>query len=283
MIRIKLNCAANSIARTFADDIANMLTKNSGYTVQAKVSVTSRDVYKITWYYNDNVGLSDFISEVKDTLAIEEDNFEYDVNGLPILPSADLAKKRDIYPDVVLKNWSSNSSFKLFCANYGLKLAKPLHVTKQREEVTGSNARAWEAASGQKIKSQNFLHFITGYFEQVSQVNQTTDRDWMIKCIDMLFRYNKIYVDNKKKYIDDADSDMLYNANAREMFKKKGSFIITKTSHWENGKSEPIPMSDTDAKKAADAAYTVLDKYYPEFMNYCDIQVNDGLVYITVK
>ena len=105
----------------------------------------------------------------------------------------------------------------------------------------------------------------------------------MIKCIDMLFRYNKIYVDNKKKYIDDADSDMLYNANAREMFKKKGSFIITKTSHWENGKSEPIPMSDTDAKKAADAAYTVLDKYYPEFMNYCDIQVNDGLVYITVK
>lgn len=283
MIRIKLNCAANSAARTFANDISNMLTQNSGYKVQAKVSVTSRDMYKITWYYNDNAGLSDFISEVKDTLAMEEDDFEYDVNGLPILPSADLAKKRDIYPDVVLKNWSADSSFKLFCANYGLKLAKPLHVTKQREQVTGSNARAWEEATGEKIESSNYLHFITGYFEQVSQVNQVTDRDWMIKCIDTLFRYRKIYENNKKKDVDTADAYLLRDNGVREVFKKKGSFIITRTSQWENGKWKPTPMSDADAKKVADTVYKVLDKYYPEIIDYCDIQVNDGLVYITVK
>ena len=48
MIRIKLNCAASSAASTFANDIANMLTKNTSYKVKAKVAVTGKDVYKIT-------------------------------------------------------------------------------------------------------------------------------------------------------------------------------------------------------------------------------------------
>lgn len=284
MIRIKLNCAAKSAASTFANDIATMLTKNSGYKIKAKVAIASRDVYKITWYYNDEAGASDFISEVKDKLAIIDDDFEYDVNGLPILPSADYNNKRSIQPDSVMKNWSSDSSFKLFCANYGLKLTKPLHVTKQREELTGSNARAWEEATGEKIESSNFLHFITGYFEQVSQVNQTTDRDWIIKCIDMLFRYGKIYENNKKKYIEDADAYLLRDNGVRNIYKRKGSFIIASNDHWvENGKYEPTPMSDADAKKVADTAYKILDKYYPEFLDYCDIQITDGLVYITVK
>lgn len=279
MLKLHLNCAERSSAREFADKISKMLSANSLFTVTAKIANVDRNIYKITWWYNDNRTPGMFVARIKDYIAQEEDNFEYDVSGLAITNRSKAKAKENVQPDVIMKQWEDSGKFKLFCAMYGLQPTKPLHLSKKREELTGSNARALERATGEKLISDNFVHFITGYFEQAVSQYQTSDQDWNIKCIDTLLKYHKIFQNGKKVYIDDEDLPTNSPLRRADSMKKKNTFYIGSPGEWKSSNLKPLDNPNV----VADEVKRIIGKYYPEILKSCDIIVDDGIVVITVN
>ena len=285
MLRLKINCTTRLPIRDFADKVSELLSHASVFQVSAKVSTTGRDLYKITWWYNDGLGAADFVAYMKDWENYENDSYDYDVSGLPIMQRDVVRDKAKIQPDAVMKQWEESGKFKVFCAMYGVKLVKPLYLTKKREELTGSNARAWERATGKKAISDNFMHFITGYFEQTVNQYQTADSDWAIKCVDSLLRYGRVFKDNKKVYIDDADREALNKAldgmlyNYGTIARKKNVFYIGTAGEW---KSSPLQPLKSNPENGIRVLKSVLAKYYPDIAKSCTFAVEDGKVKITV-
>lgn len=279
MIKLHINCSERSSAREFADRLSYLLSANSLYTVTAKIANVGRDAYKITWWYNDNKGPGHFAAEVKDEIAFEEGDFEYDVSGLAITNRDKAKAKENVQPDVLMKQLEASGKFKIFCAMYGLRPTKPLHLTKQREEMTGSNARAWERSTGKKLESDHFIHFITGYFEQTVSQYQTGDQDWNIKCVDALLRYQKVFQNGKKVYIDQEDRTVDNPLHYTDIMKKKNKFYIGYPGEWKSSNMKPLKNPDA----VANAAKELIGKYYPEILESCDIGVDNGIVVITVN
>lgn len=279
MLRLKINCAARLPVRDFADKVSELLSNVSIFSISAKVATTSRDLYKITWWYNDNANSADFVAYVKDRENYENDTFDYDVSGLPILQRDVVRDKAKIQPDTIMKQWEESGKFKVFCAMYGVKLVKPLQLTKKREELTGSNARAWERATGKKLESDNFIHFITGYFEQAVSQYQTSDRDWNIKCIDTLLKYHKVFQNGKKVYINDEDLAPDSPLRHAESIKKKNTFYIGSFREWQSSNLKPLDNPDV----VANDVRKLIGRYYPEILKSCDISIDNGIVVITVN
>lgn len=279
MLKLRINCSERSSAREFADKVSDMLSANSLFTVTAKIANVDRNVYKITWWYNDNKSARMFAAEVKDEMALAEDDFEYDVSGLAITNRDKAKAKENVQPDAVMKQWEASGKFKFFCAMYGLQPTKPLHLSKKREELTGSNARAWERATGEKLISDNFIHFITGYFEQAVSQYQINDQDWNVKCIDTLLKYHKVFQNGKKVYISGEDLSADSPLRHAETIKKKNKFYIGSFREWQSSNLKPLENPDevvADVKK-------LIGKYYPEILKSCDIRVDNGIVVITVN
>ena len=289
MLKLKINCAQGSAARELANKISDSLSKLTVFDVEAKVAITGRDTYKITWYYNDNTSAGAFAAAMRDMFAqeeaIENDTLEYDVEGNPVTECKnceDFTEKSKRKPDVILNNWETSGKLKAFCAMYGMKMTKPIHYTAKREQLTGSNARDWERITGEKIISENFIHFMTGYFEQAVDAYQTSDTDWVIKCLDNLFRYNRVFSGNKKVYIDKDDSDRLSAVMGWDGISKKkntiilGGIKIMKGSKWV---SQPLK----DPNETAQVVDDLIKKYYPDFVGKYNIEPKDGFVYITAQ
>ena len=279
MIKLRINCSERSSAREFADKVSSMLSANSLFNVNAKVANVGRDTYKITWWYNDNKGPGHFLAEVKDEIALAEDDFEYDVSGLAITNRDKARSKENVQPDTVMKRWEEAGKFRIFCAMYGLRPTKPLHLTKKREELTGSNARAWERATGEKLISDNFIHFITGYFEQTVSQYQTNDQDWNVKCIDNLLKYHKVFQNGKKVYVSQEDLPADSPLRDTESMKKKNKFYIGSFREWQSSNLKPLKNPDG----VANDLRRIISKYYPEMLNSCDISIDNGIVIVTVN
>lgn len=288
MLKLKINCAQGSAARELANQISNTLSKLTVFKVEAKLAIIGRDTYKITWYYNDNASAGRFVAQLRDLFAqdeaIENDTLEYDVAGNPVFECKnceDFTEKSQRKPDEILNNWENSGKLKSFCAMYGLKMSKPIHYTSKREQLTGSNARDWERITGEKLISDNFIHFMTGYFEQVVDAYQSSDTDWVAKCLDNLFRYHKIFSGKKKVYIDNVDSDRLSAVTGWDGISKKKNTIILGGEQIKKG-SKWVSRPLKDPNETAKVASELIKKYYPDFVGKYTIEPKDDFVYITV-
>lgn len=64
-IKVYIKASTGSTATMLAKDVANTLSKGCDVPVSYKVSTISRDVYKITWFYYDLPGVSQFVNTVR--------------------------------------------------------------------------------------------------------------------------------------------------------------------------------------------------------------------------
>lgn len=248
------------------------------YLIYAKTTVTGKNVYKITWYYNDNTATSRFLAYMNDRKSYDNDSYEYDVQGLPILQQDAVRQKENIQPDELMKQWEDSGKFKIFCAMRRMKIVKPLHFMKQKEEVHGSNVRDYERITGKKYESGNLMHFITGYFEQTVSQYQTGDSDWKIKCVENLVRYGKIFKDNKKIAIPEGNEDFS-REKAKEISRKKNVSTISGFRTW---KTDPIkPLKDPEGY--IQSTKELISKYYPDLVDSCIFSNDNGVVKITVN
>ena len=288
MLKLKINCAQGSAARELANKISDALSKLTVFPVEAKLAIMGRDTYKITWYYNDNTSAGKFAAELRDLFsqeeAIENDTLEYDVEGNPVMECKnceDFTKKSQRKPDDILNNWENSGKLKSLCAMYGLKITKPIHYTSKREQLTGSNARDWERITGEKLISNNFIHFMTGYFEQVVDAYQNSDTDWVAKCLDNLFRYHKVFSGKKKVYLDRDDSDRLSAVMGWDgISKKKNTFVLGGEKVKKGSKWVSLPLKDPN--ETVKVINEIIKKYYPDFVGKYDIEPKDDFVYVTV-
>lgn len=260
-----------SPARAFANAIAEMLKKASKQNINVKVSILDRDSYKVMWWYIDMPGLRHFLNNFQYMEAVENDELEYDVYGNPIHPNS----KTYISPVDALETWEDSGKLKTFAAMYGLSLESELYVTDRPEELTGSNARAWEQLTGEKLQSSNTVYTISLRLKQVGEANQAEDKDWAIKCLDMLFRHGKFYQNGKKVKITDGRWSGLYN----ELIRKKNVFYFSAAKPWYSaGDTSPY-----DVNKIADMVESKISTFYPDLLNQCDIQIADDQVILTVN
>jgi len=287
---VALNSAtAKSPARELAEYIGHYVTKATGIGLDIKVSTLDRGKYKIQWQYwqaSPNLAgligiINDDYTEMPDDYAIDEDMLEYDVEGNAILPS-DVRRDRDANqrkasPEEVLKYWVDTPQFKITCANFGFKVISKLYTKEITPEATGSNARAFERAFGYKPVRKDRYYTMTISVEQVSQVGATTDHDWMIKALDMLFRHCKVFVDGKKQYVSGvrAGEDNCFAALGEALgnsypplyfpdFRRKGN-IFTFRSYG---------IKDLDWERAETELAKIIQTFYPDYLEYCTFQAD---------
>lgn len=262
-MKIYVKASTGSTATVLAKDVAATLSKICDVPVKYKVATVSRDTYKITWYYYYLPGASKFVNSVRTQLAIEEDNFEYDVNGLPIMP-ADV--ENTIGPNVLIKDWVDSGKFDIMAKlYYGLTVASNLYIKSMPKEATGSNARAYERAFGHPIETDDKVFTITLRVKQVSDVNKTSDVDWNVKCIDSLFRYHKVYDGGKKIRIPNDEitqlNDLLkYNS----VTKRKNTISL-------------VPKVNRNIEDVSSIIDAFINKYYPEMQYNLSIS-NDNII-----
>lgn len=258
--------STGSTATMLAKDVADTLRKICKTSVNYKVATLGRDTYKITWYYYYLPGVSKFVNSLRTQFAIEEDDFEYDVNGLPIMP-ADV--ENTIGPDVLIENWVNSGKFDIMAKlYYGLAVASNLYIKSMPKEATGSNARAYEKAFGHPIETDDKVFTMTLRVKQVADVNKTSDVDWNVKCIDSLFRYHKVFDGDKKVRIPNDEitqlNDLLeYNS----VTKRKNTISL-------------VPKANKNIEDVSSIIDAFIDKYYPE-MQY-DLSISNDTIIITL-
>lgn len=232
-----------------------------------------------------------FVNYFKDHLALEEDNLEYDDEMNAILPSElwEAANEKKPTPEEFMRALETSGRLRLLCLNYGFQQDKKLHFTKQREELSGSNARAWakawgidvndEAAMKEFLKTNHFYHFITCYVTQNVPQYQIEDADWIVKCLESLFRYEKVFKNGKKILIDQEDREE-WTGGPSTKVRKKGNVIKLQkviSKLWED---EPTVWKNID--EDLEKIRGLIHKYYPDFLDHIVFDTNDSSIILEV-
>lgn len=266
-IKVYIKASTGSTATMLAKDVANTLSKGCDVPVSYKVSTISRDVYKITWFYYDLPGVSQFVNTVRRELAIAEDDFEYDVNGLPILPTNNADT---INPEVVIKNWVDSGKFDLMAKMYyGLTTESKLYIKSMKKESTGRNARDYERIFGKPVENNDKVITMTIRVKQLADINKTSDTDWNVKCIDELFRYYKVYDGSKKVKLPEDELHQLYDILTYNSVTKRRNTINI------------IPKANRNVDDVVSTIDAFIDKYYPDIQY--DLSISGDKIVITVE
>lgn len=298
MIYLHLN-AAKSSGREFADAVAKLINRYCQFDTKAKVATVGKDSYKITWWWNDNNSMAKYLSVFEDRVAIEEDNLEYDDEMKAILPSDKwkAANENKPTPEEFMRALDSSGRLRLLCLNYGFQQDKKLHFTKQREELSGSNARALakvfgidirdEAAMKEFLRTDHFYHFITCYVTQNIPQYQTDNTDWIIKCLDSLFRYHKVFQGKKKIHISDEDWVRM-NKSGLQFIQpvRKGNALALQKSEWSmtpSGRNKYTPVHWEGVENTLGLVQELIHKYYPEFLDHIVFDTNDSSIILEVN
>lgn len=270
MIKLNINCATKSAGSQFADTIADLLRKYTVYPIYSKTTVQGKDVYKITWYYSDNINFRRFGAWLEDSEHMEDGSFEQDVHGNPIIQQELLKQREKIKPDEIMRKLEESGNLKVYCAMHGMKQVKPLKFTSKSEEASG----------GGRLHETGFrIHFITGYFEQHVSEYQIADLDWKIKCLTALLSDGKVFKDNKKVKLPNTDGEFSWD-NAKTVHRKKNIFTVSGYQPSLTKSKQLKPLKDPEGYIQEVKAQ--LQEYYPEFADSYTFSNDNGIVTITV-
>lgn len=274
MVRLQLN-AAKSSGREFANAVTKLINRNCSFKVCCKVQVQGKDIYKLTWYYNDDLRSESFLDQMDELDAFENDDFEYDVEGNVILPSDTHRRMRENKPtpSEFMRALDESGRFRFLCLNYGLQQKKPIKFTERTSDYVDRILPLTDEGGSYTV------YFITCYVEQTVSQQQVGDEEWMMKCLEYLLRYHKVYKNDKRVYIDEREAWYQYMPSTVKVTKHANVITIQKRSIGRQG-NNPDVWENTD--DSVEFLRTLIHKYYPDLLDHLVFDTNESSIIIEV-